>query len=385
MSCKGSQPSGCCAPKAECPPEKTSCCGGQEPKPSAVHDQVKDYYGKRVVTGDDLQTNVCLMAKTKKPAYIREALAMIHDEVQSKYYGCGLIAPEALPGCSILDLGSGAGMDCFVLSKLVGPNGHVTGLDMTDEQASLDVANKHIAYHMEKFGYKEPNVNFIKGYIEKMVAAGLKPNSFDIIVSNCVINLCPDKRPVLSDAYAVLKEGGELYFSDVYSDKVVPEEIRKNEILWGECIAGALYWRELYQYAKEVGFTEPFLVEASEFSFRDNSWKDMLGQDGYGFLSANYRLFKLPAEAKDCKSMSATYLGGIQACEEVFALDYKYKFKKNEALVVPPHVTAVLMYSRFKNFFKLEETTEIAKKGCGLPDPFQLARSGDIELKKGCC
>eukprot|EP00914_Ancora_sagittata_P021226 GHVO01041790.1.p1 GENE.GHVO01041790.1~~GHVO01041790.1.p1 ORF type:complete len:382 (+),score=50.59 GHVO01041790.1:63-1208(+) len=381
MSCKGSQSSGCCAPKKECPPKDTSCCGGQDSAASDVHAQVKDYYGKRVVTGDDLQTNVCLLGKTKKPAFIRDALALIHDEVQSKYYGCGLIAPEALPGCSILDLGSGAGMDCFVLSKLVGQEGHVTGLDMTDEQ--LAVANKHIAYHMEKFGYKEPNVNFVKGYIEKIIEAGLKENSFDIIVSNCVINLAPDKRPVLSDAYKVLKDGGELYFSDVYSDKVVPENIRKNEILWGECIGGALYWRELYQFAKEVGFTEPFLVEASEFSFRDNAWKAVL--EGYGFLSANYRLFKLPAEAKDCRSMSATYLGGIQASEDVFALDYKYKFKKDEAVVVPPHVTAVLMYSRFKTFFKLEETSAPVKKGCGLPDPFQLANSGDIELKSGCC
>ena len=97
-----------------------------------------------------------------------------------RYYGCGLIVPECLEGMKIVDLGSGAGQDCYVLSKLVGETGHVTGVDMTDEQ--LEVARKYQQYHAEKFGFGKPNTEFVKGYIEHLGEAGLKDNQFDLIV-----------------------------------------------------------------------------------------------------------------------------------------------------------------------------------------------------------
>jgi arsenite methyltransferase len=96
----------------------------------------------------------------------------------------------------VLDLGSGSGRDCFVISKLVGDNGRVVGIDMTDEQ--LSVANKYIDYHTKKFGLSKPNVEFRKGYIEKLGEAGLEDNTFDVIVSNCVVNLSPDKKSCLT-------------------------------------------------------------------------------------------------------------------------------------------------------------------------------------------
>ena len=97
-----------------------------------------------------------------------------------RYYDCGLIVPECLEGMKILDLGSGAGQDCYVLSRLVGEEGHVTGIDMTDEQ--LEVARKYQQYHADKFGFSKPNTDFVKGYIESLGAAGLEDNQFDLIV-----------------------------------------------------------------------------------------------------------------------------------------------------------------------------------------------------------
>jgi arsenite methyltransferase len=150
-----------------------------------MHDQVKEYYGKILASTNDLKTNACC-TNAAYPEYIRTALENVHDEVLTRYYGCGLVAPQALEETHILDLGSGSGRDCYVLGQLVGEKGRIVGVDMTDEQ--LEVANRHIGFHREKFGYAKSNVEFKKGYIEKLDELDLVDNSFDVIVSNCVIN-----------------------------------------------------------------------------------------------------------------------------------------------------------------------------------------------------
>jgi arsenite methyltransferase len=124
----------------------------------------------------------------------------VHEEVKSRYYGCGLVTPEAIEGCRILDLGSGAGQDAYLLAQLVGEKGEVVGVDAT--LAQLEVANRHIEWHRQKFGYANSNVSFIEGDIEKLDALDLEPNSFDIIVSNCVINLVADKGAVFAAAHS---------------------------------------------------------------------------------------------------------------------------------------------------------------------------------------
>ncbi|MDP1520834.1 methyltransferase domain-containing protein [Porticoccus litoralis] len=223
-----------------------------------MYDTVKDYYGKELQSSADLKTDACCTVDSV-PQHLKPIMAKIHPEVTGKYYGCGLVAPQLLDGLRILDLGSGSGQDCYVLSAMVGEQGDVVGVDMTDEQ--LAVANRHIEFHRQAFGFSRPNVRFIKGYIEKLDELGLEDNSFDVIVSNCVINLSPDKRAVLEQAHRLLKPGGELYFSDVYADRRVPESLSHDPVLYGECLAGALYWNDFVQLAKAVGFADPRLVE----------------------------------------------------------------------------------------------------------------------------
>ncbi|NNC54105.1 MAG: methyltransferase domain-containing protein, partial [Pseudomonadales bacterium] len=178
-------------------------------------DHVKDYYGKTLQSSDDLQTDACCTLDAP-PAHLQGIFTKLHDEVVKRYYGCGLVAPSALHGLRILDLGSGSGRDVYVLSALVGEQGSVVGVDMTDEQ--LAVARQYREFHADAFGHANSNVEFHKGYIEKLDALGFADNSFDLIISNCVINLSPDKDAVLQQAYRLLKPGGEMYFSDVYAD-----------------------------------------------------------------------------------------------------------------------------------------------------------------------
>ena len=131
----------------------------------------------------------------------------------------------------VLDLGCGTGRDVYLLSQFVGENGGVIGIDMTDEQ--LDIANKYVDFHKKQNNYIKTNVIFQKGYIEKLDELDIESGTIDIIVSNCVVNLSPDKESVFSQAYKLLKEGGEFYFSDVYSSRRISDELKDLDILFG--------------------------------------------------------------------------------------------------------------------------------------------------------
>ncbi|MEM6534099.1 MAG: methyltransferase domain-containing protein, partial [Pseudomonadota bacterium] len=145
-----------------------------------IQDAVKEYYGETLQGSVDLKTDACATTSAP-PRHVIDALAAVHPDVSARYYGCGFTIPTTLDGLNVLDLGCGAGRDVFALAKLVGPKGHVTGVDMTDEQ--LAVAARHEAWHAEQFGYDAPNTRFVKGYLEQLDDLDLEPGSFDLIVS----------------------------------------------------------------------------------------------------------------------------------------------------------------------------------------------------------
>jgi arsenite methyltransferase len=251
------------------------------------HDEVSEYYGSTLEKSDDLKTNACCTVQCYPPK-IQEALAQIHEEVLEKYYGCGLTIPEQLEGKRVLDLGSGSGRDCYIASHLVGEGGSVVGVDMTDEQ--LDVARRHIDYHTQQFGYAEPNVEFHKGLIEKLDEVGFESNSFDVAISNCVINLCPDKTRAMQEIFRVLKPGGEFYFSDVYADQPVPSELVDDPVLYGECLSGALAENDFIKLAAETGFTTPREVDRDEITIDNDEVKAKVGN--IHFDSITFSLIK---------------------------------------------------------------------------------------------
>lgn len=355
---------------------------------TTIHVDVKDYYGKVLKKSSDLKSNACVAPAQRIPAFIRQALKKVHPEVTDRYYGCGLVVPECLEGCRILDLGSGSGRDCYMLSQLVGENGHVTGIDMTEDQ--LEVARKYVDYHMQEFGYKKPNVSFVQGYIEALTEAGLERSSFDIIISNCVVNLSPDKKQVLAEAYHVLKDGGELYFSDVYSSGRLTEEIKNHKVLWGECLGGALWWKDLLRLAEEVGFSPPRLVTANVITVDNKELQDILGD--FKFVSATYRLFKLPkGSTKPCQVI---YNGSITGVKDSFQFDCQYTFKAEEVVEVDGEVASILTHSRFAEDFTFQPPGGPCgpcgvKPKAGSVDPFELVLQLDKEspgsATGGCC
>ena len=205
-----------------------------------MREAVQEYYGKTLHNSRDLQTNAC--CDQQPPDWLKPVLGKLHDQILTRYYGCGLVAPPLLQGARVLDLGCGSGRDVYALSALVGEQGSVTGIDMTDEQ--LQVARQYEDYHRRQFGYAASNVEFRHGYLEQLDQLEIPDNSFDVIVSNCVINLCTDKAAVLREVRRMLKPGGEFYFSDVYADRRIPEALQQDLVLYGECLSGALYWND---------------------------------------------------------------------------------------------------------------------------------------------
>jgi arsenite methyltransferase len=175
--------------------------------------------------------------------------------------GCG--NPTALAelhaGETVLDLGSGGGIDVLLSAKRVGPTGKAYGLDMTDEMLALALENK------AKAG--ATNVEFLKGHIE---AIPLPSNTVDVIISNCVINLSGDKRTVLAEAFRVLKPGGRFAVSDVIVRGELPEPVQQSMSLWTGCVAGALEESEFLSILREVGFEDPS-IEPTRIYSRDDA------------------------------------------------------------------------------------------------------------------
>ncbi|MCB1055449.1 MAG: methyltransferase domain-containing protein, partial [Acidobacteria bacterium] len=190
-------------------------------------EQVKQYYGQVLAKTSDLKTTACCTADALPP-HQAEVIREIDDEILSRFYGCGSPLPVGLEGRTVLDLGCGTGRDVYMASKLVGPEGFVIGLDMTDEQ--LDVARQHVDSQTRRFGFDTPNVDFRKGYIEDLAGAGIADESVDLVISNCVINLSPDKPRVFSEILRVLKPGGELFFADVFADRRVPDHVKADPV-----------------------------------------------------------------------------------------------------------------------------------------------------------
>lgn len=342
------------------------------------HENVQDYYGKVLQGSADLKTNACC-EPDEMPDSLKKVLSKVHDEVLTRYYGCGLIAPEELKGARILDLGCGAGRDVYALSQMVGEEGYVVGVDMTEEQ--LEVARRHQDYHAEAFGYAASNVEFHQGYIEELDKLPLEAGTFDIIVSNCVLNLALDKPAVLRAAHRLLKPGGEMYFSDVYADRRIPESLRADPVLYGECLSGALYWNDFENMAKAAGFGDPRLVTHRALTIENKELEEKVAP--IKFISATYRLFKLDLEP-ECEDygQAVIYKGTIADAPHVLALDGGHAIEAGKVFPVCGNTWKMLAETRFAPHFDFigDFSTHYGVfAGCGASSPFDTLGSAGAE------
>jgi SAM-dependent methyltransferase len=301
----------------------------QETEVAEVRDAVREKYGQiaqRVAAGESASccapggSSACCGSSTEawdpitSNLYDEGEKAGIPAEALLASLGCG--NPTALAqlneGETVLDLGSGGGIDVLLSAKRVGPTGKVYGLDMTDEMLALANENKHRA--------GAENVEFLKGHIESIP---LPDNSVDVIISNCVINLSADKERVLREAFRVLKPGGRFAVSDVVVRGDAPPEVRRNMELWIGCVAGALEEMEYRDLLADAGFrridVEPTRVYKAEdaAAFLAGSGLDpetFATQIDGKFMSAFVRATKPTAKPNRTMKVKPTSCCGPDCC-----------------------------------------------------------------------
>lgn len=314
-----------------------------------IREEVRRYYGEILQNSDDLSTDACACAAAAPPKYVIDALKNVDDEIIAHFYGCGSPIPPALAGATVLDLGCGTGRDVYVASQLVGPSGKVIGIDMTPSQ--LEFARSFEAAQMARFGYERSNVEFVEGFIEDMHM--IADESVDVVISNCVVNLSPFKKQLFKEVFRVLKPGGELYFSDVFCDRRVPEGFYDDPILRGECLSGAMYIEDFRRMLADYGVRAFYDVSIEELHIGDFRIATKLGFAT--FYSHTVRAVK-SADLEDREEnygQTATYLGTLPENSRYFDLTDEIRLIKNRPVAVSGNMAAMLSQSRYAPHFKV--------------------------------
>jgi ubiquinone/menaquinone biosynthesis C-methylase UbiE len=313
-------------------------------------EKVQDYYGRVLQSSADLKTTACCVAERLSPG-IASIVAQIHPEVRERFYGCGVIAPAAMEGRTVLDLGCGTGRDVFVLSKLVGQQGKVIGIDMTEDQ--LNVGRKHLDYHAKAFGYSQSNVQLLHGYIEDLEALGIESGSVDLVVSNCVINLSPSKERVFREIFRVLRPGGELHFSDVFADRRLPSAWAEDPVLLGECLGGALYFEDFRRLMARIGCQDVRVLSRAPIAITNSGIAQQVGHTR--FTSLTLRAFKLDLEDR-CEDYGqvAWYRGTLPESPHSYQLDDHHLLEAHRPLPVCSNTARMLSETRLAPHFRVD-------------------------------
>lgn len=212
-----------------------------------VHDTVRDRYAGLARSSSSCCDSSECCDDVSRDLYPAELLKEMPEDISEFTLGCGnpIAIASLKPGETVLDLGSGGGLDCFLSAKQVGQAGHVIGVDMTPEmieRARSGAQRLNIT-----------NVEFRQGYLEQLP---VEDASIDVVISNCVINLTPDKFKVFAEIARVLKPGARMAVSDVVSNGPVPAALRDNVEAWGSCLGGALEVKEWQRGLREAGFED---------------------------------------------------------------------------------------------------------------------------------
>lgn len=291
-------------------------------------------------------------------SYEKEDISYIPREVLDISYGCGSPISLAKPkeGGIVVDLGCGAGIDCFIAAKKVGVAGRVIGIDMTEEM--LKKASSALEKVAANLGFL--NCEFRHGFLEEIP---VESTSVDLVTSNCVVNLSTDKSRVFGEIYRILRDGGRFVIADIVADKEVPLYMQKDKKLWGECISGALTQSEFLSKAKEAGFYG--LEVLKNFKYRE--------VDGIQFCSITVRGYKFN-KGRDCVYVGqyATYLGPYSEVRD----DDNHIFPRGVAIEICTDIAKKLGLPPYLGYFVI---TDAQKDG----GPTPCCPQGEND--KQCC
>lgn len=309
---------------------------------ASIYHRLREFYGRTLKSRSGFAEKCCSTDETARR--FRDVMSLLPGEVVERHYGCGCPIPQDdLTGLTVLDLGSGAGVDAFVLAFLVGQGGFVHGIDMTPEQ--LDVARRNAPEVMRRFGFRRPNVEFHEGFIE--TAEAIPDASIDLVISDCVINLSPFKDVVFRTIARVLREGGEFFIADVAADRRVPRSIAEDPKLVAECVGGAMYENDWFDLMRDAGFRDPRVARRAVLQ------REVKGEP-ITFSSLTVRGFRFgePLDRR-CEDygQTATYLGTAPTSPARFALDDHHVFEARRPTAVCRNTARMLSETRLGRHF----------------------------------
>jgi arsenite methyltransferase len=296
-----------------------------------ITQKVSDRYARAASTGEQM----CCPTSYN----MANLQSFIPEEVLKISYGCGTPAglQTVSPGETVLDIGSGGGIDCFEASRLVGSSGRVIGIDMTDTM--LAIAQKHAPVVAANLGYPTSNVEFRKGTAD---AIPVNDGAVDLIISNCVINLAPDKRNVFREMFRVAKPGGRFTISDIVADQPVPQYLAHDTDKWGDCLSGALTLTDYIAGMVGAGFLGIHLIQSSP-------WRVI---DGVHFFSVTLTGYKLPVGAPVSAVRYATLRGPFSRVVDELGTTYLRGIPQP----ITPDTVCLLGHAPFVSLFILSST-----------------------------
>lgn len=354
-------------------------------------EEPKTYYKKimEAAPADPQQTARTRDAKGTIPQSSRDKLFNISAEIKNLFPEFGAPMPPLMEGCTVLNLCCGSGRDAYLAAQLVGQDGKVIAI--SPNASKMGVAQKYFDQEMKQFGYATPNVEFHEGVPEDLHF--IESGSIDIVISNCTFNLSPDKEAYVGEVFRVLKDNGEWYFTDVFTDRRIPYDISHDINNRAQRLGGAMFVGDFRRLVQACGFRDPRYLM---------NWKTPLTdaeQQTYGdvvFATITVRALKSVWSEDVCENYGekVTYDGSLPDYPDFFLFEHNIKFPAGQAFPVCGNVTALAKHSRYAKVFKVEgdRSTHLGDTHkaydalvAGAPDFDGVVDEDDQPIQASCC
>ena len=321
------------------------------------------------------------------PPEAKTLLYNISAEIKNTYHEPGCSLPPLLEGCTVVDLCCGSGRDVYLAAQLVGPGGNVIGVEPVKRR--LATAEKYLKKEIKQFGYGTSNVELVHGVPEDL--SFIPDSSVDVVTSNCTFSLSPDKDQYMAEVKRILKEGGEFYFTDVFTDRRIPAELADDMNLRALRLGGALYIEDFRRLAVAHGFLDPRYLITRKTPMTEQ--EQSLFPD-IAFATITTRLINTVLVEDICESYgeTVTYQGTLPDYPDFFLFDKDIRFPTGETRTICGNVSGLIKSSRYRNVFEVtgDRSRHIgATAGDHIiktaPDYDGVVDEDDIEIQASCC
>lgn len=288
------------------------------------------------------------------PEEARGLLYNVSAEIKNTFHEFGAPLPPLLEGCTVLDLGCGSGRDTYLAAQLVGPKGKVIGVEPNEER--LAIARKYLAQEIKQFGYDECNVELHQGVPENL--SFIFDGTIDVVISNCTFNLSPDKERYIAEVKRVLKDGGEWYFTDVFTDRRIPQATSDKVENIAMRLGGAMFIEDFRRMAQAAGFHDPRYLM---------TWKTPVSDEeqavfpDIAFATITSRLINSELTSDHCEDYGEeiTYNGELPDYPEFFLFDKDIKFPAGKACHVCDNVSVLAHATRYAKVISVKGNHDV--------------------------